>query len=143
MRRMDDGYSRVGVHGETELDDGWAGFYRYERRVSANDGEDDGAVRGDHNELRFLADLGDAAEGKQSDAVDGHAESERNKRVSEFVQKHRHEKQDCREGLPGVKCRRTPRYFSLERIAVRVNAWRNSKRSPSRVLSGFLGSTLW
>ena len=52
LRRMDDGYSRLGVHGETDLDDSWAGFYRYERRVSANDGEDDGAVRGDNNELR-------------------------------------------------------------------------------------------
>lgn len=52
LRRMDDGYSRVGVSGETEIDDRWTGFYRYERRVSANDGEDDGAVRGDTNELR-------------------------------------------------------------------------------------------
>ena len=52
IRRMDDGYSRVGVKGETELGKGLRGFYKYERRVSANDGEDDGAVRSDHNELR-------------------------------------------------------------------------------------------
>ena len=51
-RRMDDGYSRIGVRGETRLSDDWLGFYRYERRVSANDGESDGATRGDHNELR-------------------------------------------------------------------------------------------
>ncbi|MBT4496879.1 MAG: porin [Gemmatimonadetes bacterium] len=51
-RLMDDGYSRIGVKGETELGDGLRGFYKYERRVSANDGEDDGAVRGDNNELR-------------------------------------------------------------------------------------------
>ena len=52
VRRMDDGYSRVGVKGSTELSETLAGFYKYERRVSANDGEDDGAVRQDHNELR-------------------------------------------------------------------------------------------
>ena len=52
VRRMDDGYSRIGIKGETELSDALTGFYKYERRVSANDGEDDGAVRGDHNELR-------------------------------------------------------------------------------------------
>ena len=51
-RRMDDGYSRVGIKGETELSADLAGFYKYERRVSANDGQDDGAVRQDHNELR-------------------------------------------------------------------------------------------
>ena len=43
-RRMDDGYSRIGAR--------WTGFYRYERRVSANDGESDGAARADRNELR-------------------------------------------------------------------------------------------
>ena len=37
-RRMDDGYSRLGVKGETELGEGLRGFYKYERRVSANDG---------------------------------------------------------------------------------------------------------
>ena len=52
VRRMDDGYSRIGIKGETELSGALTGFYKYERRVSANDGEDDGAVRGDHNELR-------------------------------------------------------------------------------------------
>jgi len=52
LRRMDDGYSRIGVKGTTELSDELSGFYKYERRVSANDGEDDGAVRGDNNELR-------------------------------------------------------------------------------------------
>ena len=46
VRRMDDGYSRIGVKGTTELSASLAGFYKYERRVSANDGEDDGAVRG-------------------------------------------------------------------------------------------------
>ncbi len=51
-RLMDDGYSRVGVKGQTELSNTLQGFYKYERRVSANDGEDDGAVRGDNNELR-------------------------------------------------------------------------------------------
>ena len=50
-RRMDDGYSRIGVRGQTDLGTG-TGFYRYERRVSANDGESDGAARADHNELR-------------------------------------------------------------------------------------------
>ncbi len=50
-RRMDDGYSRVGVRGQTDLGT-WTGFYRYERRVSANDGESDGAARPDRNELR-------------------------------------------------------------------------------------------
>jgi predicted porin len=52
VRRMDDGYSRIGVKGTTELSEKLSGFYKYERRVSANDGEDDGAVRGDNNELR-------------------------------------------------------------------------------------------
>jgi len=51
-RRMDDGYSRVGIKGTAELGDDLSGFYKYERRVSANDGEDAGATRGDHNELR-------------------------------------------------------------------------------------------
>ncbi len=51
-RLMDDGYSRLGVHGKADLGNGRTGFYRYERRVSANDGESDGAVRGDNNELR-------------------------------------------------------------------------------------------
>lgn len=46
------GYSRVGVKGATELRDELVGFYKYERRVSANDGQDDGAVRADNNELR-------------------------------------------------------------------------------------------
>ncbi len=50
-RRMDDGYSRIGVRGQTDLGT-WTGFYRYERRVSANDGESDGAARADRNELR-------------------------------------------------------------------------------------------
>ena len=49
---MDDGYSRVGVKGATELRDELVGFYKYERRVSANDGQDDGAVRADNTELR-------------------------------------------------------------------------------------------
>ena len=44
-RRMDDGYSRIGVRGQTDLGSTWTGFYRYERRVSANDGESDGAAR--------------------------------------------------------------------------------------------------
>lgn len=52
VRRMDDGYSRVGVKGRAALTESLSGFYKYERRVSANDGEDAGAVRGDHNELR-------------------------------------------------------------------------------------------
>jgi len=52
LRRMDDGYSRIGVKGSTKLSEKLSSFYKYERRVSANDGEDDGAVRGDHNELR-------------------------------------------------------------------------------------------
>ena len=51
-RRMDDGYSRIGVRGQTDLGSAWTGFYRYERRVSANDGESDGASRADRNELR-------------------------------------------------------------------------------------------
>ncbi len=51
-RRMDDGYSRIGVRGETGIGARWTGFYRYERRVSANDGESDGAARADRNELR-------------------------------------------------------------------------------------------
>ena len=51
-RRMDDGYSRIGAKGETDMGSGWTGFYRYERRISANDGESDGAARTDHNELR-------------------------------------------------------------------------------------------
>ena len=49
---MDDGYSRVGLKGKVELSETSWGFYRYERRVSANDGQSDGAVRGDNNELR-------------------------------------------------------------------------------------------
>lgn len=52
VRRMDDGYSRVGVKGNATLTETLTGFYKYERRVSANDGEDDGAVRSDNNELR-------------------------------------------------------------------------------------------
>ena len=52
VRRMDDGYSRVGVKGRTELSDDLSGFYLYERRVSANDGQDDGAVRAGNDELR-------------------------------------------------------------------------------------------
>ena len=52
IRRMDDGYSRVGVKGKAKISDTLSGFYKYERRVSANDGEDDGAVRADNNELR-------------------------------------------------------------------------------------------
>jgi predicted porin len=52
VRRMDDGYSRVGVKGRAKLSDTLSGFYKYERRVSANDGQDDGAVRSDNNELR-------------------------------------------------------------------------------------------
>ena len=52
LRWMDDGYSRVGVKGASELRDGLIGFYKYERRVSSNDGQDDGAVRSDNNELR-------------------------------------------------------------------------------------------
>lgn len=52
VRRMDDGYSRIGVKGRAELSHTLSGFYKYERRVSANDGEDDGAVRQDNNELR-------------------------------------------------------------------------------------------
>ena len=51
-RRMGDGYSRIGVRGQTDLGSTWTGFYRYERRVSANDGESDGAAREDRNELR-------------------------------------------------------------------------------------------
>ena len=60
-RRMDDGYSRLGVRGESDLGEGWTGFYRYERRVSANDGESDGASRSDRNELRqvFVGVRGD------------------------------------------------------------------------------------
>ncbi len=46
VRRMDDGYSRVGVKGRAELSDNLSGFYKYERRVSANDG----AVRQDNSE---------------------------------------------------------------------------------------------
>ncbi len=52
VRRMDDGYSRVGIKGRAKLPDQLSGFYKYERRVSANDGEDHGAVRADNNELR-------------------------------------------------------------------------------------------
>ena len=52
VRRMDDGYSRVGVKGRADLGETLWGYYKYERRVSANDGEDDGAVRPDNNELR-------------------------------------------------------------------------------------------
>lgn len=52
VRRMDDGYSRVGLKGRVDLTETLWGYYRYERRVSANDGEDDGAVRSDNNELR-------------------------------------------------------------------------------------------
>ena len=52
VRRMDDGYSRVGVKGRAKLSDDLEGFYLYERRVSANDGEDDGAVRVGNDELR-------------------------------------------------------------------------------------------
>ena len=52
LRRMDDGYSRIGIRGKATLSDNLWGFYKYERRVSANDGEDDGAVRSDNNELR-------------------------------------------------------------------------------------------
>lgn len=52
LRRMDDGYSRVGIKGTAKLTESLSGFYKYERRVSANDGQDDGAVRSDHNELR-------------------------------------------------------------------------------------------
>jgi len=53
VRRMADRYSRVGLKGRVEVPQSTIfGFYKYERRVSANDGEDDGAVRGDHNELR-------------------------------------------------------------------------------------------
>ncbi len=52
LRRMDDGYSRVGLTGVSDLNDSWQGFFRYERRVSANDGESDGAARSDRNELR-------------------------------------------------------------------------------------------
>ena len=44
--------ARVGVKGRTELSDDLSGFYRYERRVSANDGQDDGAVRAGNDELR-------------------------------------------------------------------------------------------
>ena len=51
-RRMDDGYSRMGIKGKATLSESLWGFYKYERRVSSNDGEDDGAVRGDNNELR-------------------------------------------------------------------------------------------
>ena len=51
-RRMDNGYSRIGVKGQATLSEALTGFYKYERRVSANDGEDDGAVRRDNNELR-------------------------------------------------------------------------------------------
>ena len=52
VRRMDDGYSRIGVKGRTTLTGELYGFYTYERRVSANDGQADGAVRSDNNELR-------------------------------------------------------------------------------------------
>ena len=52
VRRMDDGYSRVGIKGRAALSENLTGFYKYERRVSANDGQDDGAVRSDKNELR-------------------------------------------------------------------------------------------
>ncbi len=52
IRRMDDGYSRVGLKGTADLTGKLTGFYKYERRVSANDGQSDGAVRGDNNELR-------------------------------------------------------------------------------------------
>jgi predicted porin len=52
IRVMEDGYSRVGLKGKAKISNTLSGFYKYERRVSANDGEDDGAVRGDNNELR-------------------------------------------------------------------------------------------
>ncbi|MBT3602470.1 MAG: porin [Candidatus Latescibacteria bacterium] len=54
VRRMDDGYSRVGIKGNAVLTETLTGFYKYERRVSANDGQDDGAVRSDNNELRQI-----------------------------------------------------------------------------------------
>ena len=51
IRVMDDGDSRVGLKGKAKISDTLSGFYKYERQVSGNDGEDDGAVRGDNNEL--------------------------------------------------------------------------------------------
>jgi predicted porin len=51
-RRMDDGYSRIGMKGSLPVGDDMDGFFKAERRVSANDGEDDGAVRADNNEFR-------------------------------------------------------------------------------------------
>ena len=54
IRVMDDGYSRVGLKGNSKISNSLSGFYKYERLVSANDGEDDGAVRGDNNELRQI-----------------------------------------------------------------------------------------
>lgn len=52
VRRMDDGYSRIGLKGSLPIGEGMDGFFKAERRVSANDGEDDGAVRADNNEFR-------------------------------------------------------------------------------------------
>ena len=52
VRRMGDGYSRLGLKGGAVLSNDLFGFYKYEHRVSANDGHDAGAVRADNNELR-------------------------------------------------------------------------------------------
>jgi len=52
VRRMDDGYSRISLKGSMPLNAGLEGFFKAERRISANDGEDDGAVRADNNEFR-------------------------------------------------------------------------------------------
>ncbi len=52
VRRMDDGYSRVGLKGRVDLSETLWGYYKYERRMSSNDGQSDGAVRSDNNELR-------------------------------------------------------------------------------------------
>ncbi len=69
VRRMDDGYSRLGIKGSVELREGLSGFYKYERRVSANDGEDAGAVRAANDELREVyvglkSDLGSVSMGR-------------------------------------------------------------------------------
>ena len=52
VRRMDDGYSRVGLKGHVDLSETLWGYYKYERWVSANDGQDDGVVSADNTELR-------------------------------------------------------------------------------------------
>ena len=40
-----------------------------------------------------------------------------------------------------LRLRRTPRYFSLDRMEARENAWRNSSRSPSTILVVVRGRT--